>query len=70
LKTGRIFAADEARHFRFGRQIDRNEYNQTHEKFHSMEVYLLSRDFLKFLEITANISETVPDRDIVTMEDQ
>ena len=43
---------------------------QTHDKFHSMEVYLLARDFFKFLEITANISETVPDRDIVTMEDQ
>jgi len=28
-----------------------------------------SRDLLKFLEISANISEIVQDRDIVTMED-
>ena len=29
-----------------------------------------SRDVLKFLEISDNISETVQDRDIVTMEDK
>ena len=28
-----------------------------------------SRDLLKFWEISANVSETVQDRDVVTMED-
>ena len=38
-------------------------------KFCSMGVYLGSRDLLKVWEISANIPETVQDRDIVTMED-
>jgi len=38
-------------------------------KFCSMGVHLGSGDFLKFWEISANISQTVQDRDIVTMED-
>ena len=33
-----------------------------------MGVHSGSRDLLKFWEISANISETVQDRDIVTME--
>jgi len=32
-------------------------------------VYLGSRDLLKFGEITANISETVQNKDIATVED-
>jgi len=32
-----------------------------------MGMHLRSRDLLKFWEISANISETVQDRDIVTM---
>ena len=32
-------------------------------------VYSLSCDFLAFWEVSANISETVQDRDIVTVED-
>jgi len=36
-------------------------------KFCSMEVHLNSRDHLKFWEISANISETVQDRHIVTI---
>ena len=37
-------------------------------KFCSIEVHLRSRDLLKFWEISANISKTVQDRHIVTME--
>jgi len=38
-------------------------------KFCGMDVYSGSRDLLKFGEISANISETVQDEDIVTVED-
>ena len=38
-------------------------------KFRSTGVHSGLRDLLKFLEIGANISETVQDRHIVTMED-
>ena len=38
-------------------------------KFCSIGVHLRSRDLLKFWEMSANISETVQDRHIVTMED-
>jgi len=38
-------------------------------KFCSMGVHLGSRDLLKFGKISANISETVQDGHIVTMED-
>jgi len=38
-------------------------------KFCSMGVHLGSGDLLQFWEISANISETVPDRHIVTMKD-
>ena len=37
-------------------------------KFCSMGVHLGSGDFLKFWKISANISETVQDRDIVTTD--
>jgi len=37
-------------------------------KFCSTGVHLGSRDLLEFWEISANISETVQDRDIVTVE--
>jgi len=37
-------------------------------KFCIMGVHLTSHDFLKFWEISANISEAVQDRHIVTME--
>jgi len=38
-------------------------------KFRSTEMSSGSHDLLKFWEISANISETVQDRDKVTMED-
>jgi len=38
-------------------------------KFCSVEVRSESRDLLKFWEISANVSETVQDRHVVTMED-
>ena len=38
-------------------------------KFCSMGVHLGSRDLLKFCEISANISETVQDRHVVTVWD-
>jgi len=34
-----------------------------------MGVHSMSRDLLKFWEISANISETVQDKNAVTMED-
>jgi len=41
----------------------------THVKIPQYGAHTGSRDFLKFWKITANISEMVQDRDIVTMED-
>ena len=38
-------------------------------KFHNMGVCSGSRDLLKIWEISANISETVRDRYVVTMKD-
>jgi len=38
-------------------------------QFFSMGVHSALRDLLKFWEVSANISEMVQDRDIVTMED-
>jgi len=38
-------------------------------KLCNMGVHLRSRDLLKFWEISVNISETMQDRHIVTMED-
>ena len=39
-------------------------------EFINIGVYLVSRGLLKLWKITAIISETVQDRDIVAMEDQ
>ena len=41
----------------------------THVKVLQYGVHLGSGDLLQFWEISADISETVQDRDIVTMED-
>ena len=41
----------------------------THVKVLLYWVHLESRDLIKFCEISGNISETVQDRHIVTMED-
>jgi len=65
-----IFGADEARHFKFGLQTECKEY--WHYTLFSSAVWgmhLGSRDLLKFWEMSANISETVQDTHIVTMED-
>jgi len=56
---------DEARHIKFGLQIERKALHML--TFCSVGVHLRSRDLLKFLEISANISETVQDRHIVTV---
>ena len=67
-----FFGADEARHFKFGLQIELNEhwhYTIHVLKFCSMGVHLGSRDLLKFWEISTNISEVL-DRHIVIMEDK
>ena len=70
LGPGHIFGADEAGHFKLGLQIERTELLLLHMlKFCSMGVHSGSRDLLKFWEISANISETVQDKHIVTMED-
>ena len=58
LGPDHIYGADEARHIKFVLQIERKEYG----------VHLRSHDLLKFWEISANISQTVHDRHIVTME--
>jgi len=47
-----------------------NEYYSTYVKIPQFGVYSWSCDVLKFGEMSVNISETVHDRDIVTMEDQ
>jgi len=60
---------DEARYFKFGLQTEHKEYWHFMLKFCSMGVHLGSRDLLKIWEISANVSEMVQDRDIVTMED-
>jgi len=67
-----IFGADEARHFKFGLCIECKEYCHytLHMlKFCSMGVHSGSHGLLKFWEISANILETVQNRDMVTMED-
>jgi len=52
-----------------GLQIENKEYCHYTLKFCSMGVHSVSRDLLKFWEISANILETVQDKDAVTMED-
>ena len=47
----------------------RNQYNHTYVKIRQYGGVRRSRDLLKFGGISANISETVQDRDIGTMED-
>ena len=61
-----MFGAPEAKHVKFGLQIERKQYTGiTHANV--LRVHSRSRDLLKFWEISANISETV--QDIVTTED-
>ena len=44
-------------------------YYCMHDRLPPEEMYSGSRDVFNFWEITNNISKTVQDRDIVTMED-
>ena len=50
------------------RRLNAKSTGITHVKVLQHGVHLRSRDLLKFSEISANISETVQDRHIVTME--
>jgi len=62
--------ADEARRFRFCLQTEHKRVLPLHMlKFCSTVVHSGLHNLLKFWEISANISETVQDRDTVTMED-
>jgi len=64
-----MFGADEAKHFKLVCRLNTESTGITHFKLLQHGVHLGSRDLLKFCEISANISETVQDRHIVTMED-
>jgi len=60
----------EIRHFEFGVKVDRSVYYRNHVDYPPNGVCLGSRDLSKFWQMSDNISETVQDRDIVTMEDE
>jgi len=57
------------RHFKFRVLIDTGEYECINDILPPKWMGSESRDFFKFWEITANISETVQDTDIVAMQD-
>jgi len=63
---GHIFGADKAKHFKFGLQIERKDYWRHVKVLQHGGAFIRSRDLLKFSEISANISEMVQDRHIVT----
>ena len=63
---GHIFGANRVRHLAIGMQIDRKEYWYLHVKIPQYGGHVT---FLKFWEVSANISEKVQARDIVTEED-
>jgi len=59
----------EARHFKFGVQIDVDECYHTRDGLSTQGIegmYLGSRDFFNLWKVTDNILETAQDRDIDT----
>ena len=64
-RLGHIFGANEARHIKFGLQKIKGAAI-SHVKVLQYGVHSGSCHLLKFLEISANISEMVQDREIVT----
>jgi len=61
---------DEARHFKFGLQIEHKEH--CHYTCYKSAVWGCIQGhvtFVKFWEITTNIAKTVQNRDVVKMED-
>jgi len=64
---GHIFRADQDKHFKLVCRLNIKSTGLTHLIVLQHGVHLGSRDLLKFREISANISETVQDRHIVTL---
>jgi len=54
-----ISGAAEARHLKFGMQIDINRYQRTQERFLPKGICQESRDLILFRGITDDVSETV-----------
>jgi len=66
--SNHIFGIGAARQFEFRVLMETQQYKCMHDRLPPKRMFLESRDLVKFWEITGNISLTVQDRGIVTME--